>query len=153
MTRLLKILGSGFLVGYLPLAPATYGSALAAAIYWFLLPPNPLIILSIVAALFLFGTWVSGRLVAIWGEDARRIVIDEVCGMFLTMVLIPKTLPLLAGGFLLFRFFDILKPFPIRSSQKLRKGFGVMVDDLLAAVYANLVLQLTIFFFPNLTGA
>lgn len=153
MTRLLKILGSGFLVGYLPLAPATFGSALAAAIYWFLLPSNPLILLSIVGALFLFGTWVSGKLVEVWGEDARRIVIDEICGMFLTMALIPKSLWLLVVGFLLFRLFDIWKPFPIRSSQKLKKGFGVMVDDILAAVYANLVLQLIVFFFPNLRGA
>ena len=88
-----------------------------------------------------------------WGHDAGKIVIDEVVGMWITLWLVPKSLMLYAIGFVLFRVFDILKPLGVRQSQKLPGGWGVMVDDLLAGVYANLILQLfSRILLPMITG-
>ncbi len=137
-------------MGYAPFAPATFGSALGAAIYWFFIPQNPLILLPLTCGLFFLGVWISGNLVEIWGEDARRIVIDEICGMMVTMILFPKSIKLLILGFALFRIFDIWKPFPLNKSERLRGGFGIMADDLLAGIYANLTLRLMFFLLRNL---
>jgi len=75
------------------------------------------------------------------GEDASVIVIDEMVGMWVALFLIKKSLFLITIGFFLYRLLDVIKPFPINRSQRLPKGWGVMVDDLLAGIYTNLVLQ------------
>ena len=78
------------------------------------------------------------------GHDARPIVIDEVMGMGLALLLVPKRLVYYIGAFILFRLFDTIKPFPARSAEKLPGGWGVMADDLVAGVYANVVVHLYI---------
>jgi len=93
---------------------------------------------------FLGGTILSTRLEIVWGEDDRRIVIDEICGFLITMFAVEKSLKSLAIGFILFRIFDILKPFPVKRSQNLPGGWGVMIDDLLAGVYSNIILRIII---------
>lgn len=153
MKGLVKVLASGLGTGFSPLAPGTVGSLLGGVVYWYAMPDHldfrgwAAYVLIVIAGFFL-GVFVSGRAEAFWGHDARRIVIDEVVGMWATMAFLPtdhgqaEALCLLLAGFLLFRGLDIWKPFPVRQSQALPGGWGVMVDDLLAAVYANLVLQL-----------
>lgn len=93
--------------------------------------------------LFLIGIWVSDEAERIIGKrDAPQIVIDEVVGAFLAIYLLPKRLGYIIGGFLLFRFFDIVKPYPIKAiDKKAEGGLGVMLDDLMAALYTNLALQ------------
>ncbi len=84
------------------------------------------------------GTWIADRAERTLGHDAHPIVIDEVAGMLLSLLWLPHTLQAAALAFLFFRVFDIVKPEPANAAQRLRGGFGIMADDLVAGVYANL---------------
>jgi phosphatidylglycerophosphatase A len=137
-----KALASAGFAGYCPIAPGTAGSLAGLLIWWFGADLNIWLQLSFVVTLFFLGVWAATLAEKDWGHDAGRIVIDEVLGMWVTLWLLPKSWWLFAVGFLLFRAFDIIKPLGARQSQKLPGGWGVMVDDLLAGIYANLVLQL-----------
>ncbi len=87
------------------------------------------------------GTLAAQRMEPQWGKDSSRVVIDEVAGMWVTMLLVPITAPRLLVGLVLFRFFDIVKPLFIKNMEQLPGGVGVMMDDVLAGLYANLLLQ------------
>ncbi|RZK30159.1 MAG: phosphatidylglycerophosphatase A [Hymenobacter sp.] len=91
--------------------------------------------------LLALGTLAAERVEPHWGKDSSRVVIDEVAGMWVTLLLVPTTGPRLLVGLVLFRFFDIVKPLFIRNMEQLPGGVGVMMDDVLAGVYANLLLQ------------
>jgi phosphatidylglycerophosphatase A len=145
--KLALVVATGFGAGYSPFAPGTAGSLLAAILYW-LFPDSSLgwdaalpLFVAVVAGFFI-GVWVSAEAEKVYGKDSGRIVIDEIVGMWVVMLWIPKTPKLLLAGFFLCRFFDIVKPFPAGRSQSLKGGWGVMMDDLIAGVYGNLVLQL-----------
>jgi phosphatidylglycerophosphatase A len=122
--------------GYAPLAPGTVGSALAALGLW-LAPPSRAgraVFLVAVAAL---GVWAAGRAERALGRtDPGAIVVDEVAGMTLAVLLFPPTGSVVVSGFVLFRVFDIWKPFPADRAQRLPGGLGVMADDLVAGLYA-----------------
>jgi phosphatidylglycerophosphatase A len=77
-----------------------------------------------------------------WGKDNQKVVIDEVAGMCISLLLVPLSVPYVAAGLILFRFFDITKPLYIRKAEHLPGGWGVMLDDVLAGIYTNLLLQL-----------
>jgi phosphatidylglycerophosphatase A len=94
--------------------------------------------------LFALGVWSANKVEAEWGEDSYRVVIDEVAGMCLTLCFVPVRWPYIVIGLLLFRFFDIAKPLGIRKMENLTGGWGVMMDDMLAGVYANLLLQVVV---------
>lgn len=122
-------------VGYSPVAPGTAGSLLALLILW-ALPFSPLGLALALLAVVGVGGWAAGRAERVLGsKDPGPVVIDEIAGMFLSVLSLPRSLGLLLAAFLLFRFFDIVKPFPIRQSQKLAGGLGVMLDDLIAGMY------------------
>jgi phosphatidylglycerophosphatase A len=122
-------------------APGTVGSLVTAVAIW-LLPFNRMRMAITLVAVTLVGLWAGSRVERVLGrKDPGLIVIDEVAGMLLSMILLPRTLPVLITAFLLFRLFDIWKPFPARESQALTGGMGVMVDDLIAGLY-TLVLVL-----------
>ena len=87
------------------------------------------------------GTLAAQRVEAAWGKDSYRVVIDEVAGMWVSMLLVATTTPRLLVGLVLFRFFDIVKPLFIRKMEQLPGGVGVMMDDVLAGIYTNLLLQ------------
>jgi len=90
------------------------------------------------------GIWSAGAVESIWGHDSNKIVIDEVAGMMVTLLFIPADIKYAAAGFLLFRFFDIAKPLWIKKAEQLPAGWGVMADDLLAGLYAQLILRIII---------
>ncbi len=144
MNRFLLFLATGFGVGYSPIAPGTAGTLLAIPIYYFLseIPP-PLYEITLIGFFFL-SIWISENAEGFFGKkDDQRIVIDEIIGFLITMLWVPKTTRFIIIGFFLFRFFDILKPFPIRRLEKrLKGGFGVVLDDVMAAIYANIILHL-----------
>jgi phosphatidylglycerophosphatase A len=134
---------AGFGVGYSPIAPGTLGTLVAILVYYFLSEiPSPLYEITLIGFFFL-SVWISENVEIFFGKkDDQRIVIDEIMGFLITMLWVPKTLPFVIMGFFLFRFFDILKPFPIRRLEKrLRGGFAVVLDDVMAGVYANIVLH------------
>jgi phosphatidylglycerophosphatase A len=143
------LIASGLGTGYSPVAPGTAGSALGvglAALYaWAggFVRFEGLIFPALILILFVVGVWASGRAEVIYGQkDCGKIVIDEVVGMLITLYLLPATWLYLTLGFFMFRLFDIVKPFPARRiDQRLGGGLGVMLDDVVAGIYANLCLQ------------
>jgi len=119
-------------------ASGTVGSFVTVVAIW-LLPLTPLRIAVALVVVILVGIWAGSRVERVLGrKDPGVIVIDEVAGMLLSVLLLPlpPSIPVLITAFLLFRLFDIWKPFPARESQALTGGMGVMVDDLIAGVYA-----------------
>jgi phosphatidylglycerophosphatase A len=150
------IIATGFGLGFIPFAPGTFGSLLGAVIFYFLsLQPilffRPNLLQNSVLALAVLtawsGTWAATRAEKIFDrKDAGQIVIDEVCGQLVTFAFVPvhlskEVLIVSLTGFLLFRFFDITKPYPIRRMETLGEGLGVMADDILAGLYGALVLS------------
>lgn len=156
-TDLSTILSTCFGLGYIPFAPGTFGSLAAFGLY--LLLPKLLFEGSAryisTAAVLLFALLfvpVVRRAERLLGEDSPKIVIDEVFGYLLAVMFLPKTFMIGLWAFILFRVFDIAKPFPINRSQAIGKGFGVMIDDLLAGLYANILLQFIIILQPKFFG-
>jgi phosphatidylglycerophosphatase A len=142
--RALLAVATGLGSGYAPVASGTAGSLVGLALAWPLQTLLPLWgYVAAAAAVSALGVVASGRAETLFGaKDPGRIVIDEIAGMLVTLIGVPPDWPLLAAGFLLFRTFDILKPFPCRwAERRLPGGFGVMGDDLLAGAYACLVLH------------
>jgi len=129
-------------IGYLPYAPGTFGSAFGLLLI-ILLKPDDLVLLIILLPLFLIGIASSHNTEKLLGRDSRHIVIDEFCGYLVAVLFIPKNIPYLFSAFILFRVFDILKPPPIRRLEGLISGGkGIMLDDILAAIYTNICIQL-----------
>ena len=129
-------------MGRAPLAPGTVASALTALGLW-LLNPSPRLLGGLVVVVTLIGTWAAGEAErALGGKDPGAIVVDEVAGMALSVLAAPPTPAVLVTGFLLFRVFDIVKPFPAGRSQRLPGGVGVMVDDVIAGLYALVLVAL-----------
>lgn len=93
------------------------------------------------ALVILIGTWSSSRVEKDWGKDSSRVVIDEVAGMMVSLLFIPVALNYVIAGFVLFRLLDITKPLLIRRTESLPGGWGVMMDDIVAGVYTNLLLH------------
>jgi phosphatidylglycerophosphatase A len=147
MNRFLLVIAAGFGAGYAPMAPGTAGTLVAIPIFLILsLIPSPLYELTILTFFFL-ASWISGEAQKSWGrKDHPRIVIDEIMGYLITMFWLPKTTLFIILGFFLFRFFDIVKPPPIRLLERARGGFGVVLDDVMAGVYANIILQIISYF-------
>lgn len=133
-------------VGYLPYAPGTFGS-LAALIFFAVLKPQLSVQVSLFVAIVLVGAISSHHAEKLLNEkDSGHIVIDEFAGYTLAVLFLPSAISYFVAAFLLFRFFDILKPPPIRWIEKiLPGGIGIMADDLMAGIYANVVLQAWIF--------
>jgi phosphatidylglycerophosphatase A len=144
MNRFFLVLATGFGVGYSPVAPGTLGTLLAIPVYYFLSNiSSPIYEITLIGFFFL-SVWISENAEIFFGKkDDQRIVIDEMIGFLITMLWVPKTILFVTIGFFLFRLFDILKPFPIRRLERgLKGGFGVVLDDVIAGVYANIILHL-----------
>jgi phosphatidylglycerophosphatase A len=150
MDSIARLLATGLCTGYSPVAPGTAGSLLALAILWFFDPPDSLLGPGLVL-LFFPGVWASTRVereeVRKGGKSDPSIVnIDEIMGMGLSVIFLPHSVSRawLIAGFFLFRLFDIVKPFPADRAQRLPGGWGIMIDDVIAGIYANAVLQVLV---------
>ncbi|MEO6149383.1 MAG: phosphatidylglycerophosphatase A [Mucilaginibacter sp.] len=144
-----KLIASVFGIGHVKGGGTIAAAVTCGAIYllWqntLLLQPIPFLLIGVV--IFLIGIYTGNKVEPYWGKDSYRVVIDEVAGMWVTMLFIPANLWLLLAGFVLFRFFDIIKPLYIKKMESLPGGTGVMMDDVLAGVYANIVLHLVVYF-------
>ena len=151
MVRFFMLIATGFTIGYLPIAPGTWGSLLALPLHFFLSKLQPVAYGFSIAAIILLAIVAAGAAEKIIDQkDPGVVVIDEVAGMLVTMIGAPATPLAYLFGFCLFRFFDILKPFPVRwADRHLNGGIGVVADDLLAGLYALLCLQLTFRLLPG----
>jgi phosphatidylglycerophosphatase A len=144
----LRIYATGFQTGFFPIAPGTAASVLALALYcWAPLPLGADGKLGVGAALFLIavaalGIPAASRAEREFGHDGGPIVIDEIVGQWIAIAGLVPTPVVLVSAFLLFRFFDIVKPFPAGRSQRWKEGWGVMADDVFAGVYAAVTLRI-----------
>lgn len=148
MTAVALALATSFGVGYVPVAPGTFGSAVGLLL-WFVLPASTIWQAAAIAAVAAAGIWASGVTERHYRRaDPGVVVIDEVLGMMVTLAFqsVSWTGALLA--FLLFRAFDVWKPYPANRFERLHGGLGIMADDGMAGLYANMVLRLAMMWAP-----
>ena len=140
----IHFLAYGFGTGLVPVAPGTFGSLIGVLLFWFMAPMSPLPYAALVLVLFVAGIFICSQTARdIGATDPGVIVYDEIVGFLVAMYLLPFDWRWLVAGFVLFRLFDILKPFPINLvEKKLGLGSGIMADDLIAGLYALAILQL-----------
>lgn len=139
----LVTLSTFFYIGYLPFIPGTLAS-LAAVFLFYLIKDSSLAAL-FACILIATGFLVAGRAEDIYGKkDARCIVIDEVSGMFLSLLFLPIDIKVILGAFLIFRLLDTFKPYPAGILEKLKGSGGIMLDDIVAGIYTNIILQLAL---------
>jgi len=137
------ILATGFGTGYGPIAPGTWGSLPGLALVWGLdRLAGSWAVLGGALFFAVSGVWAAGRAEALLGEkDPGRVVVDEIAGQMVTLLFLPTTVPMLVVAFLVFRVLDVFKPWPARRLEDLPGGSGIMADDLMVGLYANLILH------------
>jgi len=167
---LANIIATGLFSGYIPWASGTFGTLVG--LLFFLIPgtENPLILGLMVIAGFFIGVWASARVAAIVGHrltqsaqkakdvfqqgehetaDPSIVVIDEIIGIWITLLFLPKTLVVMIVAFFAFRAYDILKPQPARAVERIPNGWGIMLDDVIAGIYANITTQVAWWFWTH----
>lgn len=151
MTRVAVFIATFGYSGYFPVAPGTIGSLAGLIVYllvWW--TESPLVEIGLILVLFAAGVWAGTTAERYFGGiDPAPIVIDEVVGMLITLAFIPVGLSGALLGFVLFRIFDVIKPYPAARFERLHGGLGVMADDAMAAVYANVTLRLVLWAVPG----
>ncbi len=149
MNSLHKIISTSLGIGYVGKGSGTV-AALACCICWYFAWAGsyPPLLLSVAIAIVItfIGVWSSSAMVPLWGKDPSRVVIDEVAGMCVSLLFLPVSIGFVMCGFILFRFFDIVKPLFIRKLEALPAGWGIMFDDILAGVYTNMLLHVVLWF-------
>lgn len=152
---LIDIVATGFFVGKIPFMPGTFGTLIALPIAYVTAFLPFIVKFGIFVFMFLLGIYTSNKYVDISGiEDPKQVVIDEIAAMYLVLILFPVTniyLSYILIPFILFRVFDILKPFPIKQLEEIHGGLGIMLDDIVAGVYAMICCYL-IFYIANKFG-
>lgn len=140
------IIATGFGSGFSPIAPGTAGALLATAIWFGLSYLVSFSLLQILTSLLIVlftiaGIWSANGVEKIWGKDPSRVVVDEMVGVWIALLAVPKgNLYYILAAFVLFRLFDIFKPLGIRKMENLKGGVGVMMDDILAGIYSFILL-------------
>jgi phosphatidylglycerophosphatase A len=151
VTRVAVFVATVAYCGYFPIAPGTVGSVAGLVFYllvWW--TESALVEAGLIACVFVVGAWAGTRAERYFGGiDPGPVVIDEVLGMLITLAFIPVGWSAALAGFFLFRIFDIVKPYPADRLERLHGGVGVMADDAMAAVYANISLRLLIWLLPS----
>ena len=146
MKKLAIVISSGFGSGFIKPGPGTWGTAMAffiTVIIWkssLTLPISLPIVLS--GFFYLLGLWSINNLGEDWDDDDQRIVVDEMIGFWITMIFVPLSWLNLSLAFILFRLFDIFKPLGIRRFDDIKTNWAVLVDDVVAGVYANIALRI-----------
>lgn len=145
MKQLSKIIASTLGIGYIGKGGGTV-AALFTTLCWYLLQPGIFWQWIITIAIILLGIWSGNKVEADWGKDNKKVVIDEVAGMCISLLLLPATAMYILAALILFRYFDISKPLFIRRMEQFPGGWGVLLDDMLAGIYANLIIQVLVYF-------
>jgi phosphatidylglycerophosphatase A len=150
VTRFAVFLATVGYCGYFPIAPGTVGSAAGLAVYllvWW--TQSSMLEVALIALTFGAGIWAATQAERFFGGiDPGPVVIDEVLGMLVTLAFIPVGWSGALAGFVIFRVYDVIKPYPANRLELLHGGFGIMADDAMAGVYANLTLRLLIWLLP-----
>jgi phosphatidylglycerophosphatase A len=152
LTRLAIFICTFGYIGYFPIAPGTVGSVAGLTVYallrWLSVPAT--VDAVVIGALFVVGVWSGSHAERYFGTtDPGPGVIDEVVGMLITLIAVPVTGPVVLTGFFVFRVLDVIKPYPARRFEALHGGMGMMADDVMSAVYANLAVRATVWLAPG----
>jgi phosphatidylglycerophosphatase A len=153
--NLYTVLGTLLGIGFIPIMPGTFGTLAAVVAYlglpieWFNSLPGILYLIAGIIILYFLGVFITGKAEQKLGHDAGSIVLDEFVGYFICVLFLPHSILMAIYTFALFRVFDIAKPQPVKLLQKLKGGWGVMTDDVMAAVYTNLFMQIMIRIYPR----
>ena len=139
-----RIIGSGLFSGYIPFAPGTFGSIVALSIYLIPGMENPTILLVLISLFSVIGIPIGTKFEALYGKDPKQCTIDEMVGMWITLLFIPKKIWFIILAFIIWRVLDIVKPFPANIAEKLEGGLGIMLDDIIAAIYALVISHIII---------
>ena len=142
MKNLIRFISSGGFSGYFPIAPGTFASLVMVGILFIFGVSNPITLSSIAIVLFISGVYVGNHIEKELGKDPSIVVIDEMAGMTLSLLFLPKKLLIWFIAFLLFRLFDIFKPFPVRRFESFKGGWGIMLDDIGAGIYTIVIMNL-----------
>jgi phosphatidylglycerophosphatase A len=140
-----KVIATGAGLGFIPPAPGTMGAlggwiVAVGLLQWCSHPYMWLLAFIIIFGIL--GVWSSGRLESVWGEDPSQVVIDEIVGIWISVIFLPPGWIPLVLAFVFFRLFDIYKPLFIRRAERLKGGWGIMADDVVAGIYTNVSIQL-----------
>ena len=144
-----KLLGSGFYTGYIPFASGTFGSIAGLIIYYIPGFEKPGIIIPAIIIFSLYGIYVGSQFEKVYGKDPAECTIDEIVGMWISLLFLPKILWLSAVVFFVWRLFDIIKPYPARQLEKLKGGLGIMIDDIISSFYVLLLIHLIILIYSS----
>jgi len=140
-----KLLGSGFYTGFIPFASGTFASAAALAIYFIPGFEQSYIIIPLTIVFFVLGIPIGTKFEKVYGKDPSECTMDEIAGMWMSLLFIPKTIFYAVISFFIWRFFDIIKPYPAKNMEKINGGLGIMIDDFVAALYSLVTIHLLIF--------
>lgn len=144
-------IATGGFSGYAGIVPGTVGSLVGLLLYLPLAASPVGVRFVALVALFFLGVFASSRLEEIWQiKDPKPVVIDEIVGMWIALLFVPHEIVYFLGAFVLFRLFDIIKPFPARQAELLKGGWGIMLDDVVAGIYANAAIQVIVSLRPFL---
>jgi phosphatidylglycerophosphatase A len=143
MNKIHRLLGSGFYTGYIPFASGTFGSAAGLILYW-LIPPMSdwRILLPAALVTCVYGFYAGTLFEKEYGKDPAECTIDEVAGMWIALLLLPKTIAVALVTFFLWRIIDIIKPSPAREAEALPGGYGIMMDDIIGGLYTCIAMNL-----------
>ena len=137
-----KMLGSGFYTGYIPFAPGTFGSLAALILYTIPGFESLAVIVPIIIIFSFYGIFIGSKFESMYGKDPSQCTIDEMVGMWISLLFLPKTLFISVTAFFIWRAMDIIKPYPARQLEKLNGGLGIMIDDVVASVYSLIIVHL-----------
>lgn len=143
-----KLIGSGFYTGYIPLASGTFGSIAALLIYHFIPGfEEPYIILPSIITFVLLGIIIGNKFEKLYGKDPAECTIDEVVGMWISLLFLPKEIWISLTAFVVWRALDIIKPFPAKKLESLDGGLGILMDDIVSAVYSLIIVHIIFNYF------
>jgi len=144
---IILFIAEGAYSGKSPFAPGTAGTLVGVLLYLGLKNVGPIPYIILTCLVCIVGTWAAGRAeILLAKRDSPSIVIDEIAGYLIAMFMVPVGWGYITAGFFLFRVFDILKPWPLYDLQDVHGGLGVMLDDVGAGVYTNILLQIAAYF-------
>ena len=156
MNNIYKFFATAAGSGYSPFAPGTAGALVGIALLWLIhiwIPELPYFSWGLILATIIFyfvGVYCTDQLESEWGKDPSKVVLDEVIGVWISVLFVPITWQWMLLGFILFRVFDIWKPLGIRKLEAIKGGHGVMLDDVAAGIIANILLQIIIYLAPSI---
>ena len=144
ISPIIKVFASGLFSGYAPFASGTVGTLVGILIYLIPLFAQTIILLPACAVVFVLGSLAAGKMEKVYGHDPSIVTIDEVVGIWVSLLLLPNSFLNIAAAFFLFRAFDVFKPWPARVFDKMQGGWNIMLDDVVAGIYTNVILQIAV---------